>query len=67
MNNLEYIRDHYQVPAKVGARITYGIEKPVNGTIIGGKNARLRVRLDGGSKTVLLHPTWEVRYHGHNV
>ena len=62
MNALKYIRDYYCVEAHRGHRIRYGKEKPVEGTILGGKNGRLRVRLDGGKHTVLLHPTWEVTY-----
>lgn len=62
MNSLKYIRDHYMVEAHRGHRIRYGKNKPVEGTILGGKNGRLRVRLDGAKRTVLLHPTWEVTY-----
>lgn len=62
MNSLKYIRDTYAVEAHRGHRIRFGAEKPVEGTILGGKNGRLRVRLDGGKRTVLLHPTWEVTY-----
>lgn len=62
MNALKYIRDTYLVEAHRGHRILYGETKPIGGTILGGKDGRLRVRLDGGSRTVLLHPTWEVTY-----
>ena len=62
MNSLKYIRDAYMVEAHRGHRILYGKVHPVEGTILGGKNGRLRVRLDGRKHTVLLHPTWHVTY-----
>lgn len=62
MNALKYIRDTYGVAAHRGQRIRYGSSKPVEGTILGGKHGRLRVRFDGSKKTVLLHPTWAVKY-----
>jgi len=62
MNELKYIRDWYGVPAKRGGRIRYGKALPAEGTILSGKNARLRVRLDDSKRTVLLHPCWEVTY-----
>jgi hypothetical protein len=67
MNDLRYIREYYMVEAYLGQRIRYGKEKPVEGVILGGRNGRLRVRLDGGKKPVLLHPTWEVTYLLANV
>lgn len=62
MNSLKYIRDYYMVEAHRGHRIRYGKENPVEGVILGGKNGKLRVRLDGSNRTALLHPTWEVTY-----
>ena len=62
MNALKYIRDRYMVEAHRGHRISYGSKNPVEGTILGGKDGRLRVRLDGSKRTVLLHPTWEISY-----
>ena len=59
MNALKYIRDAYMVEAHRGHRIRYG---SAEGTILGGKNGRLRVRMDGCKRTVLLHPTWEITY-----
>ncbi len=61
--SLAYIRDTYKVPAKRGARVEYTWPKPARmGTIISGRGAKLRIRLDGDSHTGLYHPTWELRY-----
>ena len=62
MNALKYIRDIYCVEAHRGHRIRYGYALKVEGVILGGKNGRLRVRLDGIKRTVLLHPTWQIEY-----
>ena len=54
---MQWIRDHYGVPAKRGGRVKFfGTE----GTIISATHY-LYVRMDDGRK-VLLHPTWEVEY-----
>jgi hypothetical protein len=57
--SMQYIRDYYRVPAKRGARLAFQ-GRP--GTIVGSSHQYLRVRLDGDTSTVLLHPTWEVEY-----
>ena len=62
MSAIEYIREYYKVDAYRGRRIRFGKEKPVEGTILGGKGALLRVRLNGLKRTALLHPTWEIEY-----
>lgn len=54
----EYIRTHYNVPCKYGARVEYN-GKP--GTVIGVINAYAKVRLDGDKKARPYHPadlTW---------
>ena len=61
--NMERTRKWYGVPAKRGGRIAYtGGDGRVLGTIRSAKNCRIRVQLDGMSRTVILHPTWEVEY-----
>ena len=59
--SMEYIRDHYKVPAKIGRLVTVD-GKP--GTITGAVNAYIRVLFDkdkpGDSKPC--HPTWKVEY-----
>lgn len=61
--SMEYIRTTYRVPAARGARVEYfGDEVPIQGTIIGTRNAHIRVRMDGGRRIFNLHPTWKVRY-----
>lgn len=63
MNHLKHIRDYYKVPAHKGGRIQYGLNHPVFGTIIGGKNDRLRVKFDlMPNRTALLHPDWRISY-----
>lgn len=57
--SLQYIRDTYRVPAKRGGRVEFQ-GRP--GTITSTDGARLRVRLDGDRRNVILHPTWEVTY-----
>lgn len=59
MKPAEYVRSYYNVPAKRGMRIT--IEgKPA--TIVGFRNAHLRIRIDGEQHVVNAHPTWEIDY-----
>lgn len=60
--SLDYIRDHYAVPAKRGGRIRFTGSSPAqDGRILGAKGQYLSVRFDDGSKGIL-HPTWEVEY-----
>lgn len=61
--SLEYIRDHYGVPARRGGRIRYtGLAWPAVGTIVAARGQYLRVRFDGDSEIHTLHPTWKVEY-----
>lgn len=65
MNNLQYIRNYYGVPARRGARIRFlwpDPEQPRTGTVIGARDALLRVRMDGERRTRLLHPTWRIEW-----
>lgn len=62
--SMDYIRRAYGVPAKRGARISFVRgQQQVFGTIVGARNARLRVRMDGERTVCSLHPTWRVGYH----
>lgn len=64
MKSMEYIRSHYQVPARRGGRITFQ-GKP--GKITGAKGTSLLVRLDEKpAEIVPIHPTWRVEYAEEN-
>jgi len=56
---LQYIRDHYKVPAEFGVRVRVGREL---GTIKGAKGAYLKVQLVGQTEAGCYHPTWEMKY-----
>jgi hypothetical protein len=61
--SMAYIRRHYGVPAKRGARIEYAaFEQPKPGTIVGSKGAHLRIRLDGQKRIRTYHPTFLIKY-----
>lgn len=57
--SMEYIRNHYNVPAKRGGRVKFGDRE---GTIIGSHGAKLRIKLDGDTWSRLYHPTWDIEY-----
>lgn len=61
---MEYIRRHYQVPAKRGAlvEIRGGSNGDVcfTGQIVGSRGARLRVRV--GARIGTYHPTDNIEY-----
>ena len=60
---MQYIRDTYRVPAKVGTRVRYtGRREPICGTITSATNAHIRVRLDGETGSGHYHPTWRIEY-----
>jgi len=60
---LEYVRETYQVPAYVGARVRYtGGKYPMDGTITGERAGMIRVRLDGHKRAYNFHPKWEMEY-----
>lgn len=57
--SIQYIRDYYKVPAKVGGRVTaYG--KP--GIITGANGAYLLIRIDGAKHALPHHPTDQIEY-----
>lgn len=61
--SLDYIRDHYGVPAKRGRQIRYtGGGYPAVGDIVGARGQYLRVRFVGDDGIHTLHPTWKVEY-----
>lgn len=57
--SIEYIRNFYNVPAKIGTRVKY---EGKLGTIKGTKNAYLKILLDGEKKTKCYHPTYNIEY-----
>ena len=63
--SMEYIRNHYGVPAKRGARIKFTgtiMNTPLVGTIVYSRNQYLLVKMDNDHKIWTLHPTWEIEY-----
>lgn len=61
MNDLEYIRTRYQVPARPGAPVTYYGEKdgrPRPGRVVGTSGPHVLIRLDGETTAHPYHPTW---------
>jgi hypothetical protein len=62
--SLDYIRQHYKVPARRGCRIKFtpcpGIVK--EGFVVAASGAYIRVRFTDFRRTVLLHPSWRVEY-----
>lgn len=64
MQNLEYIRNHYGVPAEIGRRVEYtGGKIPKQGVIVGASNQYISIHFDGDKKpTKHFHPTWKMKY-----
>ncbi|MCC3292526.1 hypothetical protein [Arthrobacter sp. zg-Y1110] len=60
--SLQYIKDHFNVPAVRGARVATKELNPRTGTIIGARGTLLRVRIDGVDDSVLLHARKDVHY-----
>ena len=60
---MQWIRKHYNVPAKRGGRVEYtGSGKPELGTICGAHGSNLSIRLDSIKHPMPFHPTWKLRY-----
>lgn len=59
MTSADYVREHYQVPAKKGMRVTMD-GRP--GVITGFVSAYVRVRFDGDKRSTACHPTWRMDY-----
>ena len=61
--SLDYIRDTYKVPAVLNGRVRYsGDAVQREGTIVGARNAHLKVQLDGDDFAGNYHPTWKMEY-----
>ena len=58
---LEYIRSHYRVPARFGARVIAD-GKPA--TITGTQGQYLLLLVDGEQQENPWHPTWRIKYQG---
>jgi len=56
---MEWIRRHYNVPAKRGMKV---IAQGRKGIIVGSKGEYLRVRVEGEKNTISFHPEWEMEY-----
>jgi hypothetical protein len=60
---IEYVRQTYSVPAKIGGRVIYSHATPArHGTITGARNGRLLIRMDGDKNPRPYHPTWMLDY-----
>lgn len=60
--SMRMIRDVYQVPAKRGMKIKY---EGRAATIVGTRNARLRIEFDDEEGVVYsAHPTYNIEYPG---
>lgn len=63
MGELDYIRQHYSVPAYRGARIRFTDgDFSREGKIVSASGPYLRVQFDGMRYKSTLHPTWNVEY-----
>jgi hypothetical protein len=62
--SIEHIRESRCVPAKVGGRVRYtgGKDGPREGTIVGGRDGYVQIRLDGEKRAGNYHPTWKLEY-----
>jgi len=61
--SLAWIRDNYNVPARIDQRVRFtGYAAPVEGRIIGAQAGHLHVLFDTEPGVVAMHPTWEVEY-----
>ena len=58
--DLDYIRNHYGVPAAPRTRVTAD-GKP--GVIVGATGPHLLVHIDGEPDPTPWHPTWRMQYH----
>jgi hypothetical protein len=63
--SLEYIRKHYDVPAKRGTRVRFtpdSRDKPMVGRITSARGGLLRILFAGHKRPWLCHPTWQIEY-----
>lgn len=54
-----YVRGRYGVPARRGGRVVFD-GRP--GVLTSGQGHYVRVRLDGEQRSIIVHPTWRMRY-----
>ncbi len=59
--SLDYIRNHYDVPAREGVRV---VADGRPGTIAGADGPRLLIAIDGEPEPSVWHPTWRIEYAG---
>lgn len=63
MNDMAWVRNAYDVPAKRGMRVKYtGEGRDELGTIRSASNGRLNIQLDSVKHTMPFHPTWKLEY-----
>lgn len=61
--SMAWVRNYYRVPAKRGGRVAYAGGGQVQlGTIRGARGGHLRIQLDGASRAMPFHPTWQLSY-----
>ena len=61
--SISWVRRSYGVPANRGGRVIYrGRGRDEHGTICGASYGRLRIRLDGDTRSRLFHPEWMLEY-----
>lgn len=62
MSNCEYVKQHYNVPADIGRRVTVN-GKP--GIIVEDRGHHIGVNFDDDKSQEVspCHPTWKVEYH----
>ena len=58
--SLEYIRNHYNVPAQKGERVV--IFSGQRATIVGSHGPHLMIVVDGEQVAKPYHPTWNIDY-----
>ena len=58
-HEMDWVRRHYGVSVKRGARVFVQCENR-EGTITGAAHGMLRIRLDGDKISALYHPTWKL-------
>jgi hypothetical protein len=64
--SMEYIRKHYDVPAKRGGRVRFTPDGnrylACEGVIVGSRGAYLRIRMGEEKRSGIYHPTYDLEY-----
>lgn len=62
--SISSIRKQYNVPAKIGDEVIYFGDNDLGhrGRIVGTRDMRLRIVLDGQHRAGSYHPTWCIEY-----